>query len=111
MCFFFFSSRRRHTRSLCDWSSDVCSSDLLVVTTARGLEPAMAFYALLDRTPKGRDESASSPLWVRRHDEYARSEERRVGKECRSRGAPYHEKKNVGRGHGKQVARGQSNAL
>src|SRR5438132_6470771 len=24
----FFSSRRRHTRSLCDWSSDVCSSDL-----------------------------------------------------------------------------------
>src|SRR5882672_12062505 len=29
MVFFFFSSRRRHTRSLCDWSSDVCSSDLL----------------------------------------------------------------------------------
>src|SRR5260221_6944522 len=28
MSFFFFSSRRRHTRSLCDWSSDVCSSDL-----------------------------------------------------------------------------------
>src|SRR5260221_1726517 len=28
---FFFSSRRRHTRSLCDWSSDVCSSDLLHV--------------------------------------------------------------------------------
>src|SRR5215204_7746370 len=28
--FFFFSSRRRHTRSLCDWSSDVCSSDLRV---------------------------------------------------------------------------------
>src|SRR5260221_1474106 len=26
--FLFFSSRRRHTRSLCDWSSDVCSSDL-----------------------------------------------------------------------------------
>src|ERR671932_2374108 len=26
---FFFSSRRRHTRSLCDWSSDVCSSDLV----------------------------------------------------------------------------------
>jgi predicted dithiol-disulfide oxidoreductase (DUF899 family) len=41
------------------------------VTTARGLEgPAMAYYALLDRTPKGRDESASRPLWVRRHDEY-----------------------------------------
>src|SRR2546430_4305868 len=28
--FFFFSSRRRHTRFDCDWSSDVCSSDLLV---------------------------------------------------------------------------------
>jgi predicted dithiol-disulfide oxidoreductase (DUF899 family) len=41
------------------------------VTTARGLEPAMAYYALLDRTPKGRDESATEPLWVRRHDEYA----------------------------------------
>src|SRR5260221_685311 len=28
LCALFFSSRRRHTRSLCDWSSDVCSSDL-----------------------------------------------------------------------------------
>jgi predicted dithiol-disulfide oxidoreductase (DUF899 family) len=40
------------------------------VTTARGLEPAMAYYGLLDRTPKGRNESATEPLWVRRHDEY-----------------------------------------
>jgi predicted dithiol-disulfide oxidoreductase (DUF899 family) len=40
------------------------------VTSARGLEPAMAYYGLLDRTPKGRDESASTPLWIRRHDEY-----------------------------------------
>jgi predicted dithiol-disulfide oxidoreductase (DUF899 family) len=40
------------------------------VTSARGLEPAMAYYGLLDWTPKGRDESASEPLWVRRHDEY-----------------------------------------
>src|SRR5215204_316928 len=30
---FFFSSRRRHTRSLCDWSSDVCSSDLNAITS------------------------------------------------------------------------------
>src|SRR6266478_8622221 len=29
MIFFFFSSRRRHTRFDCDWSSDVCSSDLI----------------------------------------------------------------------------------
>jgi len=43
------------------------------VTTSRGLEPAMAYYGLLDRTPKGRDESATEPLWVRRHDEYGTS--------------------------------------
>ena len=29
MCCFFFSSRRRHTRYIGDWSSDVCSSDLI----------------------------------------------------------------------------------
>ncbi|MBV9942094.1 MAG: DUF899 domain-containing protein [Solirubrobacterales bacterium] len=40
------------------------------VTTARGLEPAMAYYGLLDRTAKGRAEDPSEPLWVRRHDEY-----------------------------------------
>jgi predicted dithiol-disulfide oxidoreductase (DUF899 family) len=41
------------------------------VTTARGLEaPGMAYYALLDRTAKGRDEAVDEPLWVRRHDEY-----------------------------------------
>ena len=40
------------------------------VTTARGLEATMAYYPLLDRTPKGRDESATEPMWVRRHDEY-----------------------------------------
>lgn len=40
------------------------------VSTARGLEPAMAYYGLLDRTPKGRDESATEPLWIRHHDAY-----------------------------------------
>src|SRR6266480_7558753 len=34
--FFFFSSRRRHTRLTCDWSSDVCSSDLRALL-ARGV--------------------------------------------------------------------------
>jgi predicted dithiol-disulfide oxidoreductase (DUF899 family) len=43
------------------------------VSTARGLEPAMAYYALLDRTPKGRDESNTRPHWLRRHDEYETS--------------------------------------
>src|SRR2546430_15146519 len=37
MSFFFFSSRRRHTRFDCDWSSDVCSSDLVEELDGRGL--------------------------------------------------------------------------
>lgn len=40
------------------------------VTTARGLEIAMGYYPLLDRTPGGRQESSTEPLWIRRHDEY-----------------------------------------
>lgn len=40
------------------------------MTTARGLEVAMAYYQLLDRTPKGRNEPPDEPLWLRRHDEY-----------------------------------------
>src|SRR5947209_6419487 len=40
------------------------------VTTARGLEIAMAFYGLLDRTASGRNESGPEPHWLRRHDEY-----------------------------------------
>src|SRR5215211_8835902 len=67
---FFFSSRRRHTRSLCDWSSDVCSSDLSAPETIK------PWY------------SARSTFPAR-----LRSEERRVGKECRSRWSPYHYKK------------------
>lgn len=41
-------------------------------TTARGLEPVMVYYGILDRVPRGRDEGdASDPSWIRRHDEYA----------------------------------------
>ena len=40
------------------------------VTTARGLEPAMAYYGLLDRAPMGRNEGGDRPFWLRRHDEY-----------------------------------------
>src|ERR1035441_10777430 len=36
--FFFFSSRRRHTRCLSDWSSDVCSSDLLCLPSLHGVD-------------------------------------------------------------------------
>ena len=40
------------------------------MTTSRGLEPAMGYYFLLDRTPAGRNEDDSQPFWLRRHDEY-----------------------------------------
>src|SRR5438128_3177456 len=40
------------------------------VTTARGLEPAMAYYGLLDRTAQGRREEGELEHWLRRHDEY-----------------------------------------
>src|SRR5947207_5262160 len=47
MLCFFFSSRRRHTRSLCDWSSDVCSSDLFrigLVRMERAIKEKMSVY-------------------------------------------------------------------
>src|SRR5438874_5114076 len=82
---FFFSSRRRHTRSLRDWSSDVCSSDL--PEGEAYLDFQRALKGLLNRgtlLPRDRARRASG---------FARSEERRVGKECRSRGVPCREKK------------------
>src|SRR5690242_21071867 len=51
--FFFFSSRRRHTRLTCDWSSDVCSSDLVITLTfqltASLLQPAVGLVT--DKRP------------------------------------------------------------
>src|SRR2546430_12796780 len=96
---FFFSSRRRHTRFDCDWSSDVCSSDLwprrhgngVPVRLGTGLRVlAVDLYA-----------HAFKPLWLFTIGLFVivnkiatlgdpRSEERRVGKECRSRWSPYH---------------------
>src|SRR5690348_17905708 len=49
--FFFFSSRRRHTRWTGDWSSDVCSSDLLgrgAETVARGADRLVGLLGVLD---------------------------------------------------------------
>src|SRR4030066_2140125 len=54
---FFFSSRRRHTRFKCDWSSDVCSSDLHTrcpvrvssITVSRWLIPAARVAVIADR--------------------------------------------------------------
>jgi predicted dithiol-disulfide oxidoreductase (DUF899 family) len=40
------------------------------VTTARGLEVAMGYYGLLDRTPYGRHEDGEDGFWLHRHDEY-----------------------------------------
>src|SRR5690349_24965608 len=89
LLFFFFSSRRRHTRSLRDWSSDVCSSDLYSrasIGQDRGGRRDRRVPTIARATGSRRRSSSS----LRR---YARSEERRVGKECRSRWSPYHEKK------------------
>src|SRR5204863_6920359 len=79
--FFFFSSRRRHTRSLRDWSSDVCSSDLTI-----GLPHTMCFPLnrhMVCGKPIVEDTLAARPQ--RSPSRRGRSEERRVGKECRSR--------------------------
>src|SRR2546430_8251832 len=95
--FFFFSSRRRHTRFDCDWSSDVCSSDLarprrtrfpivggqcvVVIQRDSPAERCIALEGVAELERAGR--GAASAIYVR-------SEERRVGKECRSRWSPYH---------------------
>src|SRR2546430_8553758 len=94
---FFFSSRRRHTRFDCDWSSDVCSSDLWQplldwsLLYFNPLERSYRLHSITRRYAQGlldeqdrRQTQAKLAAW------YERSEERRVGKECRSRWSPYH---------------------
>src|SRR2546430_8308415 len=94
--FFFFSSRRRHTRFDCDWSSDVCSSDLQkqyrdLPGYVKGFDVCMMPFALNDAT---KFISPTKTLeYMAAHKPIVstpRSEERRVGKECRSRWSPYH---------------------
>src|SRR5262245_64011828 len=99
--FFFFSSRRRHTRCLSDWSSDVCSSDLrwrrvvrdtgiragrcktgAACSTGTVSVPVAEIYS----------QQANPAFEAALAARTARSEERRVGKECRARWVPYHEK-------------------
>src|SRR5215211_690942 len=50
---FFFSSRRRHTSSLCDWSSDVCSSDLVGGAVLKGPTEAFMAWAELPASAAG----------------------------------------------------------
>src|SRR5438034_7360029 len=85
---FFFSRRIRHTRSLCDWSSDVCSSDLLPVVVQMTIRedgatptgtPPEDFARLLD-------EWGTDVIGLNCSVGPARSEERRVGKESSLRG-------------------------
>src|SRR5438874_7340434 len=87
---FFFSSRRRHTRSLRDWSSDVCSSDLLTtrISPLAGAALGLALGVIggarrLGSGACGR--GLRSAAEGARHHLADRSEERRVGKEYRSR--------------------------
>src|SRR5437868_10574893 len=87
--FFFFSSRRRHTRSKRDWSSDVCSSDLDSVLSGRGVDdPAPRAAPAATKSPAklaGRKAALPAALAPQLASLAARSEERRVGKECRCR--------------------------
>src|SRR5688572_17972402 len=53
--FFFFSSRRRHTRFDCDWSSDVCSSDLLWTSRREDFRSAFSLVPEYLRTPDAED--------------------------------------------------------
>src|SRR5690606_40945264 len=95
---FFFSSRRRHTRFSRDWSSDVCSSDLV------GLDAGVvdaAVRALVEVHRIGVAEQVvhvAENLLIGADQEdaqqvFLRSEERRVGKECKTRWSEYHEKR------------------
>src|SRR5205085_7325167 len=100
-----FSSRRRHTRFDCDWSSDVCSSDLYHPEQDVGLKyQAVQVHPSLFENERVLSCSGHLPLEKVCRDGYrhlclltvlstvhiprCRSEERRVGKECRSRWAP-----------------------
>src|SRR5690606_41014861 len=107
--YFFFSSRRRHTRFSRDWSSDVCSSDLCVdmaqqfaaVDAAKlwiGIGKMLTDVAQRARPQQGIAERMQQHIAIGMGDHtMIRSEERRVGKECRSPRPAKHEKKKITR--------------
>src|SRR5437879_13787048 len=78
---FFFSSRRRHTRYIGDWSSDVCSSDLMCDACEGALPGGQSFVSVIDAIQG----DGFNPLWLEAQITFdtiapQRSEERRVGK-------------------------------
>src|SRR5699024_12071264 len=89
---FFFSSRRRHTRSKRDWSSDVCSSDLGKTISGDGnaqitnaifeKNDCAVYIEELDRSLPSYEYGITYSKFI--DNTCDRSEERRVGKECRS---------------------------
>src|SRR5207248_4933320 len=103
--FFFFSGRRRHTRSYGDWSSDVCSSDL----TSLQPVPLGDVYLAADndvavalRMDSYLADGARTGIPIGVY--HARSEERRVGKECRSVGARDLQKQKISTESGDHIA-------
>src|SRR5437016_9509523 len=90
--FFFFSSRRRHTRLVSDWSSDVCSSDLIPQIPG---SPSLASPATSAWIPLRITTHASYTVRFSRQRRALRSEERRVGKSVDLGGRRIIKKKNV----------------
>src|SRR5690606_41197372 len=96
--YFFFSSRRRHTRFSRDWSSDVCSSDLITHDIGEAIllgdrvaimraGPESTIKETIEIAlpcPRRRSGVEFGDLYERIHSSI-RSEERRVGKEGRRR--------------------------
>src|SRR2546427_4332389 len=80
--FFFFFKQKTAYEIDCDWSSDVCSSDLLRSARWRHLAAFLSRQAGATEQIEG--------LKGTQPEGASRSEERRVGKECRSRWSPYH---------------------
>src|SRR5690606_42027609 len=100
---FFFSSRRRHTRFSRDWSSDVCSSDLSFAWQLAKLLQVSSAGETRVKSDSNEDKAGSTWIALPPGPHYnkishrprrARSEERRVGKECRSRWSACQERRN-----------------
>src|SRR3546814_8137256 len=91
MFVFFFKQKTAYEMRISDWSSDVCSSDLVAaIGVERGLGRLVAFGDDRGDAAGGGEELGGLGV----DDRQIRSEERRVGKECvrtcRSRWSPYH---------------------